>query len=93
MAKTLCVASATRGVYNQIFVLGKITVYNMLTEIQKLISSIAYKEVCPLRLWWSDNLCKVNVNGDTLKLNSFRLEIQQMLQATWKLYNNISRGN
>jgi hypothetical protein len=67
-------------------------VFNMLTRIQKVMLSIVYSQVCPLRLWWSVNFRKVIVDGETLELDTFRSRIQQMFQAAWKLYDTISGG-
>ena len=88
------VTSATIAVHDQVLALGQHTVYNMLTEMQKFTSSIAFNQVLPLRLWWSDNYKKVSIDGETMILDTFRLGIQQLLQTTWELYDTItdSRG-
>jgi len=78
--------------HEQILALGQNTVFNMLTEMQKFASSIAYRQVRPPRLWWSDDFHKVGIDGETLELDAFRSGIQQMFQAAWKLYDSISGG-
>jgi hypothetical protein len=72
--------------------LGQNTVFNMLTDMQKVVSSIAYKQVLPPRLFWSEDYRQVSVDGETLKLDRFRLGIQQMIRAIWDKYNSISGG-
>jgi hypothetical protein len=64
----------------------------MLTETQKFVSCLVYSQVRPPRLWWSRDLSKVSIDGETLELDAFRLGIREMIQAAWSLYNSISGG-
>ena len=64
----------------------------MLTETQKFVSCLVYSQVRPPRLWWSRDLRKVSIDGETLELDAFRLGIREMIQAAWGLYNSISGG-
>jgi hypothetical protein len=68
--------------YDCFLALGQNTIFKMLTEMQKFTSSVVYGQVCPPKLWWSNDLCKVSVDGETLELDTFRLGIQQMLNDT-----------
>jgi hypothetical protein len=64
----------------------------MLAGMQKVVSSMVYSQVCPPKLWWSDDLRKVTVDGKTLELDAFRSGIKTMLQDAWDLYGTISGG-
>lgn len=83
---------ATRVAYDQILELGQNTVFNMLTEMQAFVSSVAFKQVLPPKLFWSEDCREVSADGETLKLDSFRSGIQQMIRAIWDRYDSISGG-
>jgi hypothetical protein len=64
----------------------------MLYETQQFVSSIVYRQVRPPRLWWSDDLTEVTVDGETLNLETFRSGIRLMLDKAWELYDSITGG-
>jgi hypothetical protein len=64
----------------------------MLTETQGFVSSIVYNQVRPPKLWWSRDMCKVSVDGETLELDTFRSGIQRMIEDAWELYYSVSGG-
>jgi hypothetical protein len=86
---TITIRSATVA-HEQILALGQNTVFNMLTDMQKFVSTIVFNQVCPPRLWWSDDFSKLGIDGKTLRLVNFRLGIRQMFQDAWALYDSIT---
>jgi len=66
----------------------------MLTNTQSIVSTIVFNQVCPPRLWWSEDITQVCIDGETLALDAFRSGIKRLLEKAWELYDSIAgKGN
>jgi hypothetical protein len=84
--------SAVIAVHNSALALGQNTPFNALYELQQFASSLAFNQIRPPRLWWSESFDEVSVDGATLNLAKFRAGIDLLIKTTWEMYDGLTGG-
>ena len=64
----------------------------MLTEMQQFTSSLVYNQVRPPKVVWSEDVQRVSVDGETLRVDKLRSGIQLALESAWDIYDSIGGG-
>ena len=81
---------ATIDVHEEALHLGLNAAYNIVFEMQQFVSSLCFNQIRTPKLHWSQNMDRLTIGGETLVISRFRSGIQDLIQDTKAILNELT---